>query len=348
MMGRWLLIVGVLLTISVTGSAQTFLYTKNSLTVEVTISNPCNGTLGNGTIIFRALSSGSGSARLVLISGPLNTVFPELTLNTTNANTYAYSPPAPQNGTYDFVVRDPLNDADVINTFTTSFDGVTLTALTPPVLQTNSLVNNSDCNSPNGQIIAEVTGGSRSPALSVPGSFEYNWTADVSVAGLAYFDVFDGSTPLDLASLLQAGGLPSGNYTLSVKDVYSTCTTTQTFTITDDFPVVQNLSLPAAPVCGAQDVNLLLSDSEGSGVTYEIFKDGVGTGVTTSGTGNPLTLTIPGSLLAQQGTYIFTVQATSGICKPVLMTGAATLTCAGGTFTTTSGIVTFTSRWLTS
>lgn len=322
---RWLLASVIAIGSWFSGFAQTFTYQNNNLKVEVTVSNPCNVALGNGTIVFRAIASGSGRARLVLISGPQNTVFPDIDLNTTNATSYAYSPPAPQNGVYEFVVRDPLNDSDVINTFTTQFDGVAMTALTPPVLQTNTLINNSNCTNPNGQLVAEVTGGSRSPALSVPGSFEYTWTADVSVPGLAFSDVFDGSTPLDLAGLLQVGGLPAGNYRLSVTDIYSTCKTEKIFSITDDFPIIKNLSVPLPPVCGAQNVDLLLDGSEGPDVTYEILKDGTPTGITAVGTGNPLTITIPGTILTQQGTFTFTVQATKGICQPKLMAGSAIL-----------------------
>ena len=310
-------------------SGQTTQYSRNGLEFEVEVSNACNPAGGNGAIIFRAKASGSGIVRIVLISGPVSTVFPDVNLTVDNSTTYAYSPPAPQNGTYEFIVRDPFNDAAVVNTFTAEFDGVRMTPLTAPTLQQTNLSDNTSCDVPSGQLSVEVLGGSRSPALGVPGSFSYEWTSNAQVTGLPLGGTFDGSTPLDLADLLGADGLPGGTYTLEVEDLYSSCSVKQDFVLADPKPVAYVLTGPTSVSCAATDIPLSLDDSDGADVEYEVYENGQPTGITATGTGNALIILLPGNRVTEGGTYVYTVRAVSGFCLPRFMTGSVSISIPG-------------------
>ena len=316
--------------------AQTFSYTKNALKFDVTIENPCDAGATNGSITFKVTGSASGVARIVFISGPTGTAFPDADISLSGTNSFTFVPGAPQNGNYEFLVRDPNTTADFVNTLTAEFDGVSLITLTPIVLGTANLVNNTDCTTANGQLAASLSGGSAALTPAGSGSFNYTWSSSSAVVGLPASGTWNGATNLDLATVIGASGLPGGTYTLLVQDNRSTCQQTKAYTITDPAPVSFNTATTTPVVCKGSTGTITLSGSGSSSVVYEIFLNGSATGNQQSGTGSALTFTIPGSTFASPGTYNFTIRAKDGFCPPGFMAGTATITVnADVTFTTT-------------
>jgi len=307
-------------------SAQIFTYSKNGLQVEVTVKNACDSAVSNGSITFKLISSASKKAQLLLISGPSTTVFPEFDFQLPDTTTFTFVPASPQNGTYDFVIRDPLNNSDFINTLIASVNGVNLGALPPIVLSQSNLNNNTNCNTPNGQIQATLSGGSKSPALTVAGSFSYTWTSSYPLPGLPLTGSWDGTGTLDLANLLSIPGLPGGKYTLQVSDNYSQCSEQKEYIILDSSPVEFNVAATNLTGCINTDLTIQLTGSESSIVEYEVLENGNPTGIKKTGISGPLSFIVPGARFTTDGTYVYTILATNGICTPLLMLGSTTVT----------------------
>ena len=158
-------------------NGQTVNYSQGGLQVSVFVSNPCNGS-SNGFIRFTVTNTADAQpARLQIVLGPVNFFGPQsipvggsFTFNV--ANTLSA-------GLYNFIIADNTG-TDVINTFPAS--GVTLTALPNLVANEVSRVNNTDCATPNGQIVASISGGSQ--ALAGGGSYTYTWTSSNGLTGL--------------------------------------------------------------------------------------------------------------------------------------------------------------------
>ena len=307
---------------------QTYSYTKGGLNVNVFVSNPCDGSTSNGFLRFDVISVNSGagasSALLVVIGGPNTTDFPNQIIAV--GGSFTWSPVGPQAGDYDFIIRDNLN-IDNINTFPagTPFP-VKMVDLPDIVINQATLTNNSDCTTPNGQVVASVTGGSRIPTLApTPGSFTYTWTTNNGLAGLPLTNTYDGTGNLDLAALLFRPGLPSGTYTLFVDDAYSVCTETRSFIITDPSPILYNVTTTTPSVCLGTGATVNLSNSEGASITYEVYKDGVATSMTLTGTNSALAFAIPAAQLTPAASYNFTIRAVNGSCTPAFMSGTATI-----------------------
>ncbi|MFM7328863.1 MAG: beta strand repeat-containing protein, partial [Bacteroidota bacterium] len=223
-------------------------------------------------------------------------------------------------------MRDPNTTADFVNTLTAEFNGVTLSALTPITLGTANLVNNSSCTTPNGQVAANLSGGSAALLPAGSGSFNYTWTGPSGVSGLPATGTWKGDTNLDLATVISSTGLPGGTYTLQVQDNLSTCTQTKAYTITNPTPTLFNTATTTPTVCKGATGTITLSGSSGSSVTYEVFLNGSATGNQLTGTGSALSFTIPGATFSSAGTYSFTIRAKDGFCDPAFMTGTATIT----------------------
>ncbi len=131
-----------------TVDAQTYNYTKGTLNVDVIVSNPCGGSTTNGTITFRVNGSNNNATILTLVSGPNETVFPGLTIP--NGTTFTYTPVGPdQAGLYDFIIHDNLN---AINAPTHL--PVPMVDLPNIVINQVTLTNNSNCTTPNGQVVS--------------------------------------------------------------------------------------------------------------------------------------------------------------------------------------------------
>jgi len=306
-------------------NAQTFNYTKNALNVDVIVSNPCGGSTTNGFITFRVNASNNGATILTIISGPNQTVFPNQTIS--DGSTFVYTPVGPdQGGDYDFIIHDDVN---TINTFPAGPPlPVTMVDLSVISINQMTLTNNSNCITPNGQLVVSVTGGSESPALSVPGSFTYTWTSNNGLAGLPLTNTYDGTSNLNLATLLGKSGLPGGKYTLSVVDNYSVCTQSQNFILTDPSPIIYTTSTLTPSICLGSTGSVTLSNSEGAALSYQVFKGGVLDASIPAQTGvnGPLTFTVPAADLTPAGVYNFTIQATNGNCSPAFMNATAAIT----------------------
>lgn len=305
--------------------AQTFNYSKNGLAVEVTVKNPCDPAISNGSITFKVTASKSGKANLLIITGPSTTIFPDFNFELPGLSTFTFTPGVPQNGIYDFVIRDPENDEDFINTLVAGVDGLDLRALAPIVLDQAVLVNNTNCAAPNGQIEATLSGGSKAPALSVPGSFTYTWTSTYLLEDLTTTGQWNGVGTLNLAQLLGDPGLPGATYTLEIVDNYSVCTAEKTYTITDASPVAYDVTPAGDTGCISTDFTIQLSNSESAIVNYEVLENGASIGIIKPGVSGPLSFVIPGSRLSNAGTYVYTIEATNGVCTPLPMNGSTTI-----------------------
>jgi len=313
---------GVFLAIAAIGAnAQTFTYNKNALSVDVIVSNPCNGLTNNGFVTFKVISS-NGPVILTIVLSPNGFLPGQVTIGTTGSS-YVYTDPGPdQQGDYGFIIHDNTNS---INATGASPSPAPMVDLSPISINLVTKTNNSNCITPNGDVVASMSGGSESPALSVPGSFTYTWTSNNGTSGLPLTNTFDGTSNLDLSVLL-GHGLAGGIYTLSIVDNYSACAaTTQNFTITDPSPIAYAVTTSTPSICLGSTGTVNLSNSETS-VNYEIYKGGVATGIVQAGTtGTPLIFTIPAAQLTPAASYSFTIRGVNGSCTPAFMSGTATI-----------------------
>ena len=124
--------------------------------------------------------------------------------------------------------------------------------------------------------------------------------------------------------------LPNGSYTngqeVTVEATLNGCSLLMSgsFTISINNIAIQNLTNTDPEfVCAGDDLIVTLGDSE-IGVTYEVLVDGVASGATAAGDGNPLAITLPSANFANGNTI--TVQGQIGTCPPVAMTGSFDVT----------------------
>ena len=285
------------------------------------MSQPCGG-LNNGFIRFKILGATGGAtgSASVQIFGPVNQSFP-FSIPVGGTFDFNATKTLPV-GTYNIIVFDNNDGDNFINSFGVD-PPVVLTAL-PAITLTDgpgTNLTNSDCGNPDGGIEVSLAGGSRT--LAGGGSYAYTWSATNSLAGLPLSGTFDGTTSLNLATLLGLGGLPGGDYTLSITDNYSQCGAAKNWTITDPQPSVQTITNAGTQsVCQGQDATVLLGGSE-VGVSYEVLINGAGSGVTKTGTGGALSFTVPSGSFSNN--QVLTVEARFGACSPRNMTGAITI-----------------------
>lgn len=319
-------------------NGQTVNYSQGGLQVSVFVSNPCNGS-SNGFIRFTVTNTADAQpARLQIVLGPVNFFGPQsipvggsFTFNV--ANTLSA-------GLYNFIIADNTG-TDVINTFPAS--GVTLTALPNLVANEVSRVNNTDCATPNGQIVASISGGSQ--ALAGGGSYTYTWTSSNGLTGLPLTNNnFNGLSNLDLASLLSRPGLPGGTYTLTIQDNFSSCSVSRNFVLNDPSPTLYAITSGSGTACSGSNFTVTLNNSDGPtpapGTNYEILRNGTPTGLIFPGTGSgPFNMVFPTTSFANGD--VLTVRATNGFCTPRIMTGSVTLGIASSpTAATLSGTAT--------
>lgn len=307
------------------GKAQTVTYTNSNLSVDIEASHPCDGVLDNGFLEFTIASSDNNVN--VLVFGPGFTG-PESFTNVSVGsvlrvdNTAAVVTNGGTSGTYNFIVTDLINPAVSISTLAdpVSFPPITLVDLATITITDDVLTDNTDCNNPDGQLEVSISGGSQ--ALPGGGSYDFTWSSiDSGAPGLPFSGTFDGTSSLDLVAQLGLGGLPGGTYTLTVTDNFSVCGATMNFTIADPVPNIFNVQDPGT-LCEDEDFEFMLDGSDPTipfTVTYEVFINGSGSGITLIGDGNPLTFIIPNGTVGQGD--LITVQATSGICTPIFMNG---------------------------
>ncbi|HAA13427.1 MAG TPA: hypothetical protein DCE41_17745, partial [Cytophagales bacterium] len=91
----------------------------------------------------------------------------------------------------------------------------------------------------------------------------------------------------------------------------------------NSLPVDNTITNPATTqVCTGDSLTVGLDGSE-VGVTYELFRNGTGTGDTFPGDGNAFDITIPSTDFADSD--VFTIVGDNGICDPVTMDGSTTV-----------------------
>jgi large repetitive protein len=333
-------------------SAQTTNYSQGGLQVNVFTSNPCNGS-SNGFVRFTVTNTSDGlPATLQLIIGPVSyfspTAIPVGGNFTFNSSTFPSNPPASlSSGSYDFILRDNAG-VDVINTFSSGIH-VVLTALPAIAINEVTRTSNSNCASPDGVVIASVTGGSKTPALTAPGSFTFTWTSSNGLAGLPLIGTFDGTSNLNLATQLSLGGLPGGTYSINIQDNYSSCSQSRSFIISDPSPSLFSITSGSGTACSGSNFTVTLNGSDGAipvpGANYEILRNGSSTGLFFPGTGAaPFNMNFPTAGFTNGD--VLTVRSTNGFCTPRLMTGSVVLNIASsptaavlsGTTTICSGL----------
>lgn len=193
-----------------------------------------------------------------------------------------------------------VSDGDPAANFST-FVSITNIA-TPLTITTNAVINNSDCTTPTGQISITAGGGSGT-------GYSYSWTATNGFT----------STSEDLT------GLAGGNYSVTVSDNGTNCTTSAgPILITDPSPAIQTITTPSPQsVCAGGDLTVVLGDSEPSPVSYTVFINGTTTGISLPGTGSALNFTVPAGLFGNGD--VITIQGRNGACTPVNMSGSVSV-----------------------
>ncbi|HEY5750508.1 MAG TPA: hypothetical protein VIU12_30810, partial [Chryseolinea sp.] len=302
--------------------AQAISYTFGTLSVDITISNSCSTPpTGNGSITFKINSTEGGVNASLAILGPVN-LFPAQ--NIPAGGTFVFNPPKNlPPGTYRWILGDGTNTIGSLADPGTYPDLVVRDFSTAPLGITKDIeANNTSCVAQNGQVQATITGGSKNFGF---GSYTYSWSSSNGTPTAS--GTTAGAAPLNLATLLGLGGLRGGTYTLLVQDRFSSCSTTQVFTITDPSPTIFTVTTPSPlNVCAGNNITITLSNSE-VGVTYEILKNvaSLPTPITFPGTGGgPFVMTFPATQFAT-GNNI-SVLASNGFCTPVLMTNTVSLT----------------------
>ena len=320
---RYIYLVLFLWCLSFVTKAQSFQYVNGSLDITWNAFNPC-GTPApdNGYLELTINAASGGFATLIFLDGPGTLDIAGEVIAVGSTYTFNVSQTLP-NGNYNYIVRDQAGTT--INSFASpiSFPPVTLTDLASVTLTEDVLTNNTVCSNPTtGQIQSSINGGSK--ALSGGGSFDYTWTSTNGLTGLPLSGTTDGTTPLDLATLLGVPGLPGGTYSLSVTDNYASCSTSRSFTITDPSPAIQIITTPTPyNNCIGEDITITLNNSE-SAVTYTILRNGVATSNTFIGTGaGPFVMTFPSTGFSDND--VIQVRATNGFCSPSTMSGSVLL-----------------------
>jgi gliding motility-associated-like protein len=171
-------------------------------------------------------------------------------------------------------------------------------------------------------------------------AFTANWSASANASGyrldvasdVAFTNILPGYDDVDAGNVTSypVTGLTEGtDYYYRVRSYRNACPPSTASNIilaaTAPLPVLQTIVNPATDQsCEGEDYFVSLDGSE-SGVAYEIFVDGVPSGIVTAGTGSALNVG-PVNALAAGSTYALTVQATNGVGCSRLMTGSVSLT----------------------
>ncbi len=321
---RYIFIILSFCCINFFAAGQTYNYVKGTFDITLRGFNPCGSPApDNGYLEITVNAATGGSAFLIFLDGPGTLDDNAVPINVGSTYTFNVSKTLPD-GVYNFIIRDQANTV-TINTFVefATYPPITLTDLSSVSLTQDILTDNTVCTNPtNGQVQSSITGGSQ--ALPGGGSYNYTWTSTNSLPGLPLSGTTDGTTPLNLATLLGVPGLPGGTYTLTVADNYSICSSSRSFTITDPSPVVQTVTTPTPlNICIGDNITITLNNSE-SGVTYTILRNGVTSGNSFIGTGaSPFPMLFPSTGFSNND--VIQVRATNGFCSPSTMANTVLL-----------------------
>jgi gliding motility-associated-like protein len=182
-------------------------------------------------------------------------------------------------------------------------ENFTIEDIVAPITAPFTAVNNSSCAGPNGSItLNNPSGGSGE-------GFSFSWTST------------NGFT----SSLEDISGLTEGDYTVVVSDDSTLCSlTVGPIHIDDPSPLIQNVNPTGTrPFCAGGPASVSIDDSEPFPVVYEILRNGNPTGATANGTGNALTIVLPGGSYADGD--VLTVRAVNQLCTPILMNGSVVI-----------------------
>jgi gliding motility-associated-like protein len=153
---------------------------------------------------------------------------------------------------------------------------------------TPTVVNNSNCSSPDGSITISPTGGS--------GSYTYSWTGPGSFT----------------ATTQNLSGLSGGNYVVVIGDNNANCSfTSSAIVVSDPLPNAFTISTPDNTLCNGDNLTInLQAPAPESGVTYTVEVDGTLTGSTFAGS----SLSFAGLSV---GSHTVRVKAALGSCTPI-------------------------------
>ncbi len=302
---------------------QSYNYVNGTLDITIDAYNPCG--VNNGFLDITVNNAEGGQAILVFLDGPGGNDTFGVPID--QGSTFSFNPGKTLPiGTYEIIIRDILNNF-TINTFVDpSYPPIVLSSIAPVTLSEDIRIDNGSCAFPTtGQIQASISGGSQ--VLAGGGSYDFRWTADNGFIVPDFTGTTDGTTPLNLATLLGVPGLPGGTYDLFVTDNFSGCGVVQrTFVLTDPSPAVYNITtISPQVICAGDNITIALDNSDGATVTYEVYRNGAGTGITFPGAGGgPFPMTFPSTVFSNGD--IITIRATDGFCSPAPQNGAVGLT----------------------
>ena len=308
-------------------TAGTYTVTVNgaagsTATQSFTITQPSALVATAGTTVNVSCNGGTNGSAKVNVTGG------------TGAYTYSWSPSGGTGatasglaaGTYTVTVTDA-------NSCTTT-QSFTLTQPAPLVATAGTTVNVSCNGGTNGSAKVNVTGGT--------GGYTYSWSPSGGTAATA-------------------SGLAAGTYTVTVTDANS-CTTTQSFTITQPAPLVASQGTITNVSCnGGTNGSAKVNVTGGTGAYTYSWSPSGGTGATASGlaagtyvvtvtdansctTTQSFTLTQPAALVATAGTTVNVScnGGTNGSAKVNVTGGTGSYTYSwspsGGTAATASGL----------
>jgi gliding motility-associated-like protein len=297
----------LLICFSWIAKAQSYHLTQGTLDVTLNAYNPCGGS-DNGYLEF-IVNSTDGTSAVLIITPISGGVVPVQILSA--GQSYIWNPSHTlAAGSFNYIIQDGSSS---INTFTSNTP-VVISNISSPTLTKVTETNNTSCVTPNGQVVASISGGSM--ALPAGGSYTYTWTSDNAMAGLPTNVVTNGTTPLDLAAEMGIGGLRAGTYTLHVQDNYSQCDATVSFTIADPSPIAYSITNTSPiQICEGNPFTISFSGSE-VGVTYTVYVNGSPIAHTFNGNGSPVNVSLNASDFSDGD--LLSILATNGFCTPVM------------------------------
>lgn len=136
-----------------------------------------------------------------------------------------------------------------------------------------------------------------------PCDYSYQWTLAPSSRGS-----FIGSTT-DNEATINYTQVGSATVSIVVTDIRTTCSSTIANNVTVQArPALFNVTASQSSVCTGGTATINLSNSE-TGFTYELFANNTATGITATGTGNPISLT--SAAISAQTTFQIEARRTS-------------------------------------
>jgi gliding motility-associated-like protein len=252
-----------------------------SLDVTTSKKNSCAGANNGSVTITVDNTTTTVGPYSYLIFGIVNSNGPYTgSLTKGSAKTISNLPPD------NYLVSVSDGDGTVANF--SSFSLIVDTSPSISLSSTPTVVNNSNCSSPDGSITISPTGGS--------GSYTYSWTGPGSFT----------------ATTQNLSGLSGGSYVVVIGDNNANCTfTSSAIVVSDPLPNAFTISTPDNTLCNGDNLTInLQAPAPESGVTYTVEVDGTLTGSTFAGS----SLSFSGLSI---GSHTVRVKAALGSCTPI-------------------------------